>query len=61
MIETVYSNRAYRLANPNDDMLMMSINGKFLKKSYPWSFNIIPLIKEVLYMTTLTLNLWLLR
>jgi len=34
VVETVYSNRAYRLTNSNDDMLMMSINGKFLKKYY---------------------------
>jgi len=26
-----------RLSNPNGDMLMMPINGKFLKKYYPWS------------------------
>jgi len=28
--ESVYSNKAYRLTKPNDDILMMSINGKFL-------------------------------
>ena len=37
MVETIYSNGAYRLANPNDDTLIMSINGKFLKKYYLWS------------------------
>jgi len=35
LVETVYSNGAYRLSNPNGDMLMMLINGKFLKKYYP--------------------------
>jgi len=35
MVETVYSNRAYCLANPDGDMLMMPINSKFLKKYYP--------------------------
>jgi len=35
VVEMVYSYRAYRLTNPNDDMLMMPINGKFLKKYYP--------------------------
>jgi len=33
--EIVYSNGAYRLTNPNGDMLMISINKKFLKKYYP--------------------------
>jgi len=37
MVEIVYSNGAYRLANPDGDTLMMLINGKFLKKYYPWS------------------------
>jgi len=37
MVETICSNGAYCLANPNDDTLMMPINGKFLKKYYPWS------------------------
>jgi len=36
MVEIIYSNRAYHLANPNGDTLMMPINGKFLKKHYPW-------------------------
>jgi len=35
MVETVYSNDAYCLANPNGDMLMILINDKFLKKYYP--------------------------
>ena len=35
IVETVYSNGAYRLANQNGEMLMMPINGKFLKKYYP--------------------------
>ena len=35
MVETVYSNGAYRLADLNGDTLMMPINGKFLKKLYP--------------------------
>ena len=34
MVETVYSNGAYYLANPNGDTLMMPINNKFLKKYY---------------------------
>ena len=35
VVETVYSNGAYRLTNPNGDMLMMPINDKYLKKYYP--------------------------
>ena len=35
VVEKVLSNRVYRLINPNNDMLMMSINEKFLKKYYP--------------------------
>jgi len=35
VIETVYSNGAYRLATPSGDILMMPVNGKFLKKYYP--------------------------
>ena len=57
MVETVYSSGAYRLVNPNGDTLIMSINGKFLKNTIPDHVNTIPLIKKVLYMTTLTLNL----
>ena len=34
VIETDYLNGAYRLANQNGNTLMMSINGKFLKKYY---------------------------
>ena len=34
VVETIYSNGAYRLANPNDDALMMPISDKFLKKYY---------------------------
>jgi len=30
VVETVYSNRAYHLANSDSDTLMMPINGKFL-------------------------------
>jgi len=37
VIETVYSNGAYRLATPDGDILMTPVNGKFLKKYYPWS------------------------
>jgi len=36
VIETVYSNGAYRLMTSDIDLLMMSINGRFLKKYYPW-------------------------
>ena len=32
VVETVYSNEAYRLINANGDMLMMPINEKLLKK-----------------------------
>jgi len=35
MVETVHSNGAYRLANPNGDALMMLISGNFLEKYYP--------------------------
>ena len=35
VVESVYSNGAYYLANLNGDTLMMPINGKFLKKYYP--------------------------
>ena len=35
VVETVYSNGAYCHTNPNGDMLMMPINGKFLMKYYP--------------------------
>ena len=51
VVESVYSNRAYRLITPDGDMLMMPINGRFLKKYYPWQdsshdqVNITPLTK----------------
>ena len=35
VIESVYSNGAYCLITPDGDTLMMSINGRFLKKYYP--------------------------
>ena len=35
VVESVYSNGAYRLINTEGDILMMPINGKFLKKYYP--------------------------
>ena len=35
VIETVYSNGAYRLMTSDGDLLMMPVNGKFLKKYYP--------------------------
>ena len=35
VIETVYSNGAYRLMTSDGDLLMMPINGKFPKKYYP--------------------------
>jgi len=35
VVETAYSNGAYRLADPNGGMLMMPINGKFMTKYYP--------------------------
>jgi len=37
LVKSVYTNGAYRLTNPNDDTLMMPINGKYLKQYYPWS------------------------
>jgi len=35
VIETVYSNGAYRFMIPNGDTLIMPINGRFLKRYYP--------------------------
>jgi len=35
VVESVYSNGAYRLITSNGDILMMPINGRFLKKYYP--------------------------
>ena len=35
VIETVYSNGAYRLMTAEGDLLMMLINGKLLKKYHP--------------------------
>jgi len=35
VVESVYSNEAYRLKTPDDDTLMMLINSRFLKKYYP--------------------------
>ena len=35
VVESVYSNGAYRLITLDGDMLMMPINGRFLKKYYP--------------------------
>ena len=35
VVETVYSNGAYRLVKTNGDKIMMPINGKYLKKYYP--------------------------
>ena len=35
VVETVYSNGAYRVVDPNGGMLMMPNNGKFMKKYYP--------------------------
>ena len=34
IVETVYSNGAYRLATVEGDVLMMPVNGKYLKKYY---------------------------
>jgi len=36
-VESVYLNGAYRLIKPKGDILMMPINGKFLKIYYPCS------------------------
>ena len=35
VVESVYSNGAYRLITPDSDTFMMPINGRFLKKYYP--------------------------
>jgi len=35
VVESVYSNGAYRVTTPDGNMLMMPINGRFLKKYYP--------------------------
>jgi len=35
VVESVYSNGAYHLIAPDGHMLMMPINGRFLKKYYP--------------------------
>ena len=34
VVKSVYSNEAYRLITPDSDILMMPINGRFLKKYY---------------------------
>jgi len=34
VVESVYSNEGYRLINPEDNILMMLINDKFLKNYY---------------------------
>ena len=44
VVESVDSNGAYRLINPEGDLLMMSINGKFLKNTILDHVNIKPLI-----------------
>ena len=36
VVESVYSNGAYHLIISYDNTQMMPINGKFLKKYYPW-------------------------
>jgi len=35
IVESVYSNGTYRLITPDNNTLMMPINGRFLKKYYP--------------------------
>jgi len=35
LVESAYSNGAYGLINPEGDILMMQINGIFLKEYYP--------------------------
>ena len=35
IIELVYTNEAYYFITPDGDMLMVSINDRFLKKYYP--------------------------
>ena len=48
MIETVYSNRAYRLITPDGDTVMMPINGRFSKKI---------ILDRILLMIKLTVHL----
>ena len=36
VVESIYLNGAYRLITSDGDTLMMPINGRFLKKYYPW-------------------------
>jgi len=48
IVESIYSNGAYRLITPNGDTLMMSINGKFLKNTILDS--ILLLIRLILYL-----------
>ena len=43
VVESVYSNRAHRLLTPDGNILMMPINGKYLKKIM---FNTTPLIVD---------------
>jgi len=35
VVESVYSNGAYRFITPDGDLLMMPNNGRFLKEYYP--------------------------
>lgn len=35
VVESLYSNEAYKLANPDGQVMMAPINSKFLKKYYP--------------------------
>jgi len=48
VVESVYSNGAHRLITPNDDTLMMPINGRFLKNT---------ILDRILLMIRLTLHL----
>jgi len=51
VVESVYSNRSYHLITPEGNTLMMSIDGRFLKKYYPDpsydQINTAPLIKTL--------------
>ena len=46
VVESVYSNGAYRLVTPDGDTLMMPINGKYLKKYYPSSSSTLHLLSK---------------
>ena len=48
IVETVYSNGAYRLVTMEVNAVMMPINGKYLKKYYAWLY--LPFLEEITFM-----------